>query len=132
MNELDNALKDYNKAISINDKKGDIYNNRGNLFYRMKKYNMAIKDFNIETVTSTFAMIEEMAPYAKKMKGRFNTSLNVIGDSLMEKYFISNPYIETSDAVWATIILIFFGALAGYLPARKAAKIKPIIALRDK
>ena len=58
--------------------------------------------------------------------------LNLIGDSLMEKYFISNPYIDTSDAVWATIILIFFGALAGYLPARKAARIKPIIALRDK
>ena len=45
LNELDNALKDYNKAISLNDKKGDIYNNRGNLFYRTKKYNMAIKDF---------------------------------------------------------------------------------------
>ena len=58
--------------------------------------------------------------------------LNAIGDNLMAKYFISNPYIETSNAVWATIILIFFGALAGYLPARKAAKIKPIIALRDK
>jgi putative ABC transport system permease protein len=58
--------------------------------------------------------------------------LNGIGDNLMEKYFISNPYIQTSNAVWATIILIFFGALAGYLPARKAAKIKPIIALRDK
>ena len=58
--------------------------------------------------------------------------LNGIGDNLMEKYFISNPYIETSNAIWATIILIFFGALAGYLPARKAAKIKPIIALRDK
>ena len=58
--------------------------------------------------------------------------LNSIGDSLMEKYFISSPYIETSNAIWATIILIFFGALAGYLPARKAAKIKPIVALRDK
>ena len=58
--------------------------------------------------------------------------LNGIGDNLMEKYFISNPYIQTSNAIWATIILIFFGALAGYLPARKAAKIKPIIALRDK
>lgn len=58
--------------------------------------------------------------------------LNLIGDGLMEKYFISNPYIDTSDAIWATIILILFGALAGYLPARKAARIKPIIALRDK
>ena len=58
--------------------------------------------------------------------------INSIGDRLMEKYFISSPYIETTNALWATIILIFFGALAGYLPARKAAKIKPIVALRDK
>ena len=57
--------------------------------------------------------------------------LNGIGDSLMLKYFISNPYVDTSNAIFATIILIFFGALAGYIPARKAAKIKPIIALRD-
>lgn len=59
-------------------------------------------------------------------------TLKLIGNNLEEKYFISNPYIETGDAIWATVILIFFGALAGYLPARKAAKIKPIIALRDK
>ena len=57
--------------------------------------------------------------------------LNGIGDSLMLKYFISSPYVDTSNAIFATIILIFFGALAGYIPARKAAKIKPIIALRD-
>ena len=59
-------------------------------------------------------------------------TLKLIGNSLEEKYFISNPYIETGDAIWSTVILIFFGALAGYLPARKAAKIKPITALRDK
>tara|TARA_B100000214_G_scaffold77427_2_gene52223 strand:+ start:697 stop:1932 length:1236 start_codon:yes stop_codon:yes gene_type:complete len=59
-------------------------------------------------------------------------TLKLIGNNLAEKYFIINPHIETSNAIWATIILIFFGGLAGYLPARKAAKIKPIIALRDK
>ena len=58
--------------------------------------------------------------------------LKLIGDNLEEKYFITNPYIDSGNALWATIILIFFGALAGYLPARKAARIKPIIALRDK
>ena len=57
--------------------------------------------------------------------------LNSIGDSLMVKYFISSPYIETYHAIWSTVILIFFGALAGYLPARRAAKIKPIIALQQ-
>ena len=42
-------------------------------------YDMAIKDFNIETVAKTFNTIEEMAPYVKNMKGRFNTSLKVDG-----------------------------------------------------
>ena len=42
-------------------------------------YDMAIKDFNIETVVANFNTIEQMAPYAKNMKGRFNTSLDVVG-----------------------------------------------------
>ncbi len=56
--------------------------------------------------------------------------LALIGDSL-EEFFIINPYIGTNTAVGATMILILFGAIAGYIPARRAAKIKPIIALRD-
>jgi len=42
-------------------------------------YDMVINDFDIATVTSTFNTIEEMAPYAKSMKGRFNTSIVVNG-----------------------------------------------------
>ena len=56
--------------------------------------------------------------------------LNSLGDSL-EDYFIKNPYINIGLAFLATIFLISFGALAGYIPARRAAKIKPIVALRD-
>ena len=57
-------------------------------------------------------------------------TLALIGDSL-EDYFISNPYIDTNEAIGATVILVVFGAIAGYIPAQRAAKIKPIIALRD-
>ena len=57
--------------------------------------------------------------------------LNAIGNSLEDDYFITNPYINTGIAVFATILLIFCGALAGYIPARRAARIKPIVALRD-
>ncbi|MEX0315274.1 MAG: ABC transporter permease [Allomuricauda sp.] len=56
--------------------------------------------------------------------------LNSIGTKL-EDFFIKNPYINTTIAIIATIFLILFGALAGYIPARRAAKIKPIVALRD-
>ncbi|MDT8411069.1 MAG: FtsX-like permease family protein [Vicingaceae bacterium] len=56
--------------------------------------------------------------------------LNMIGDKL-ENYFILNPYIDLGTAITATIILILFGALAGYVPAKRAARIQPIVALRD-
>ena len=57
--------------------------------------------------------------------------LKLVGNTLQENYFITNPNIQTSSAIFATILLILSGAIAGYLPARRAAKIKPIIALRD-
>ncbi|WP_224484068.1 ABC transporter permease [Robertkochia aurantiaca] len=56
--------------------------------------------------------------------------LRLIGNSL-EDYFIVNPSVGTGTLIGATLILIFFGAVAGYVPARRAAKIKPIVALRD-
>lgn len=57
--------------------------------------------------------------------------LSYLGEKLAEDYFITNPYINTGVAIFATVILIVFGALAGYIPAKRAARIKPIIALRD-
>ena len=49
----------------------------------------------------------------------------------LDKYFIKNPFIEISTALMATVVLIIFGAIAGYIPAKRASSIKPIIALRD-
>ena len=56
--------------------------------------------------------------------------LRAIGDSL-EEYFIINPSVETYVVVGATIILIIAGSIAGYIPAKRAARIKPIEALND-
>ena len=49
----------------------------------------------------------------------------------LEDYFIKDPFIDFSTAIVATLVLIIFGAIAGYIPAKRAASIKPIIALRD-
>lgn len=49
----------------------------------------------------------------------------------LEEYFIKNPFIDIGTAFSATVILILFGAIAGYIPAKRASSIKPIIALRD-
>ena len=52
-------------------------------------------------------------------------------NSALKTYFITNPSVSKTLVVSATIILIGAGTLAGYLPAKKASKIKPIVALRD-
>lgn len=42
-----------------------------------------------------------------------------------------NPTVDFNIAVAATLLLIVAGAIAGYIPAKRAASIKPIVALRD-
>lgn len=55
--------------------------------------------------------------------------LNLIGDSL-EKYFIVNPNVGWGLIIVAFVCLIISGLIAGFVPAYRAAKIKPIEALR--
>ncbi|GAB7088822.1 ABC transporter permease [Marinifilum fragile] len=45
-------------------------------------------------------------------------------------YFL-DPQVDLGIAIGATIVLVITGALAGFFPARKAAAIRPIEALRD-
>ncbi|MDG1013639.1 MAG: ABC transporter permease [Flavobacteriaceae bacterium] len=52
-------------------------------------------------------------------------------NSALKTYFITNPSVSKTLVLSATLILIGAGTLAGYLPAKKASKIKPIVALRD-
>jgi putative ABC transport system permease protein len=45
--------------------------------------------------------------------------------------FIKNPTVDFATVMTTVGILIIAGALAGYIPARRAANIRPIDALRD-
>ena len=49
----------------------------------------------------------------------------------LEEYFIKDPGVSNSLVIGATLTLITAGAIAGYLPAKKASRIKPIVALRN-
>tara|TARA_B100001057_G_scaffold465380_1_gene521452 strand:- start:1126 stop:2349 length:1224 start_codon:yes stop_codon:yes gene_type:complete len=56
----------------------------------------------------------------------------IILDSLsLQEYFITRPEVSLNIAFIATLVLIIFGVIAGYIPAKRAAQIKPIVALRD-
>ena len=55
---------------------------------------------------------------------------------LMERYvpdndFLRDPSVDMTAVGLATGLLVVAGALAGYFPARRAAKVDPIVALRD-
>ncbi|MBI9053957.1 MAG: ABC transporter permease [Bacteroidales bacterium] len=56
--------------------------------------------------------------------------LELISPHIQSEFF-TNPEADFRIAVSATILLIVSGAIAGFVPARKAASIKPIEALRD-
>lgn len=72
--------------------------------------------------------VTAVAGYSGLLIGVF--TLKAIGKSL-EKYFIINPSVETYVVIGATVILIIAGTIAGYIPAKRAARIKPIVALND-
>jgi len=58
--------------------------------------------------------------------------LSSLGNALEEDFYITDPYVDLNTALFATFMLIVFGGIAGFIPARRAAKIKPIEALNDK
>lgn len=43
----------------------------------------------------------------------------------------TNPTVDVGYALFATLILIVSGVIAGYIPARKAVKVKPVEAMRQ-
>jgi len=53
------------------------------------------------------------------------------GGPSLEQYFIKDAAVSLNLIIGATITLIVSGGIAGYLPAKKASQIKPIIALRN-
>ena len=50
--------------------------------------------------------------------------------NLQTEYF-RNPEIHFKTVIMATILLIIAGSIAGYFPARLAAQVKPVEALRE-
>lgn len=56
--------------------------------------------------------------------------LEFVGPMVQSEYF-RNPEVDFNVALTTLFLLVFAGAMAGFFPAYRAAKIKPIVALRD-
>ena len=85
--------------------------------------------------SSIIALILQEAIFITAVAGFIGLFLGVgllqIVSPLVDNDFIKSPQVDFNTAITTVFILIGAGAVAGYIPARRAAKIKPIDALRD-
>lgn len=85
--------------------------------------------------TSIIGMILQEAIFVTMFAGLFGLIaglglLEAVGPQIQSD-FIKYPQVNFNIALTTVFLLVFAGALAGFFPAYRAAKIKPIIALRD-
>lgn len=88
------------------------------------------------TPFSVIALIVQEAVIITSVAGYFGLVAGVGILELVSKYFpptqfFSNPEVNIMIAVYATLLLVVAGTIAGIFPAMKAAEIKPVVALRD-
>ena len=57
--------------------------------------------------------------------------LELLSKYLPQNDFFQNPQVDFSIAIYATLLLVVAGAAAGFFPALKASRVKPVVALRD-
>ncbi|AUC84081.1 ABC transporter ATP-binding protein [Polaribacter sp. ALD11] len=88
----------------------------------------AVPSSIVGMVVQESVLITTIAGYLGLSLGTYILSL--IGNSLEEDYFIKDPSVSTGIVIGATVVLITSGLIAGYIPAKRAANIKPIEALR--
>jgi putative ABC transport system permease protein len=74
-------------------------------------------------------LITTVAGYAGLVLGVL--VLEGLAKAIPDAAFFRNPQVDLRVAVSATVLLIVAGAIAGFFPARRAAAIRPIEALRD-
>lgn len=84
---------------------------------------------------SIVGMILQEAVFVTMLSGLFGLIaglglLELVGPQI-ESDFIKYPQVNFNIAITTVFLLVFAGALAGFIPAYRAAKIKPIVALRD-
>jgi putative ABC transport system permease protein len=87
----------------------------------------------ISLILQESIVITSAAGYFGLMAG---TGLIAGVDYLLKKFkaegeFFANPEVNLPIAVTAVVLLVIMGALAGLIPAAKAAQVNPVVALKD-
>jgi putative ABC transport system permease protein len=83
----------------------------------------------IGMVLSEAIVITAMAGYAGVVAGV--ALVELAGEKLQNTPFVRNPSVSIELALKATLLIVAAGALAGLFPARRAARVNPITAMRE-
>ncbi len=83
----------------------------------------------ISLILQESVLITAVAGYTGLVLGV--ATLELARANLPESSFFRTPEVDLEVAIYATIMLVLAGTLAGFFPARRAAGIRPIEALRD-
>lgn len=82
------------------------------------------------------AQIVQEAVFLTALSGYLGIVAGLGVFELMDRYvpdsdYLRDPSVDMNAVISATVLLVIAGALAGFFPARRAAKVNPIVALRD-
>ncbi|MDB4303521.1 ABC transporter permease [Desulfosarcina sp.] len=85
--------------------------------------------------SSIIGMIIQEAVFVTMFAGLFGliaglALLELVGPQIKNEY-LKYPQVDFNIALTTVFLLVFAGALAGFIPAYRASKIRPIVALRD-
>jgi putative ABC transport system permease protein len=83
----------------------------------------------VSLVLQEALLITSLAGYCGLVLGV--AALEVASGPLSGNEMFRNPEVDLSIAAWAVVLLVVAGLVAGFVPARKAAAIRPVEALRD-
>ncbi len=83
----------------------------------------------IELIITESVLLTSVSGYVGLIFGV--AALELMARTIKGIDYFSNPQVDLSVAFSAVILLIIAGTLAGYFPARRAAAVKPVEALRD-
>jgi len=85
--------------------------------------------------SSIIGMILQEAIFITALAGFTGLFVGVLGLNIagpfIDSPFIKFPRVDFTTSISVVLIIVFAGVLAGYFPARRAARIRPIEALRD-
>lgn len=83
----------------------------------------------VSSILQEAVLVTSVAGYAGLVAGV--GLVEFVANTIPENDYVSNPEVDLGVALVATAVLVVCGAFAGLVPAVRAARVKPVVAMRE-